>query len=90
MSGNANNNVGRVFNMTSGSGDMAASVYDPTGKREDVFAYAQRMVDNALSQLYSDFANDNAIYQTVLDSSENTFQDSTGEAIQGRIRFAIK
>ena len=90
MSGNANNSVGRVFNLTSGSGDMAASVYDPTGKREDVFAYAQRMVDNALTQLYSDLANDNAIYQTVTDSSGATFQDSTGAAIEGRIRFAIK
>lgn len=49
MSGNANSNVGRVFNLTSGSGDMAASVYDPTGKRQDAFAYADAAAAAALA-----------------------------------------
>ena len=33
----------------SGSGDMVASVYDPTGKRQDIFAYVDSTVKSAVN-----------------------------------------
>ena len=44
MSGSANSNVGRVFNLTTDGGDMLTSVYDPTGQHQDIFAYADALI----------------------------------------------
>ena len=89
MSNNASG-TGRVFNLTGASGDMAASVYDPNGNREDVFAYATRVAKAAVDQVYEDLLKDGAMYQTLTDSTGTAIQDSTGEDISARLLFNIK
>lgn len=86
MSGNAG--VGKVFNLT--YGDMAAFMYDPTGKQTDVYAYAESMVKAAMDELYDNLLKQGSIYHSLADSDGNSILDSEGNEVLGRLAISIR
>lgn len=83
-----NPNVGKVFNLTGGG--MMASVYDPTGRRTNIYAYADALVKSAMDRLYENLLKEKAIYRGLCDSSGEAVLSSSGEEIEGRIVFIIR
>lgn len=93
----SSSSIGKVFNLTSG-GNMQASVYDPTKKKTDVYAYAELVVAAALENLYEELTSDQTTYHVLCDSSDdiisdssgNSISDSTVDSVEARIANAIK
>lgn len=91
MSDNAN--VGKVFNVT-GGGTMLASVYDPTRRKMDIFAYTDQQikaaVDGAFHRLYESLLADQAIYHALYDSNGDSILDSSERGVESRVVFVMK
>lgn len=88
-----NTSVGKVFNLT-GGGAMQVSVYDPSRRKTDVFAYADQQIkmamDSAFHRFYENLLTDQAIYHALYDSNGDSILDSSERGVESRIVFVMK
>lgn len=66
-----------------GSGDMQASIYDPTGKKQDIFAYADEQAGAAMNEATA-AASAASSAQSAADSAQSTASSAQSAALRAQ------